>query len=122
MSPLRMVRQAVAALLLASGVATAQTPPMAMPPSNTAGSPATAAYKHAMETMMSGMDVPYSGNPDRDFVVGMLPHHQGAIDMAKIELQHGRDPALRRLARDIIASQAKEQAFMRRWLARHPVP
>ena len=50
----------------------------------------------------------------------MLPDHQGGIDMANIELRYGRDPALRRLAREIVASQSKEEAFMRGWLARHP--
>ena len=101
-----MLRSTLIALLLATAPALAQTP-------------ATDAYKQAMETMMKGMDQPYSGDPDRDFVNGMLPHHQGAIDMAKIELRYGRDPALRRLARDIVASQSKEEAFMRGWLARH---
>ena len=70
---------------------------------------------------MKAMETPYTGNADHDFVTGMLPHHQGAVDMAKIELQYGRDPALKNLARSIIASQTKEQAFMRAWLAHHPM-
>ncbi|MGI4794338.1 MAG: CopM family metallochaperone, partial [Janthinobacterium lividum] len=82
---------------------------------------ATTGYRQAMKSMMEHMDTPYSGNPDRDFVVGMLPHHQGAIDMAEVELKYGRDPALRAMARDVIASQGKEQQFMRAWLAKHPV-
>ena len=94
--------------------------PAATPPAP-GSAPSTAAYRAAMETMMKAMETPYTGNADHDFVTGMLPHHQGAIDMAKIELQYGRDPALKSLARDIIASQAKEQAFMRTWLARHPM-
>ena len=81
---------------------------------------ATAAYKQAMNTMMMGMGQPYTGDPDRDFVQGMVPHHQGAIDMARVELTYGRDPVLKQLARSIIASQGREQAFMRQWLARHP--
>ncbi len=85
-----------------------------------ADSPATTAYKQAMETMMTGMSQPYTDNPDRDFVLGMVPHHQGAIDMARVELRYGHDPALRHLASSIIASQDREQAFMRQWLAKHP--
>jgi uncharacterized protein (DUF305 family) len=94
--------------------------PAATPPAP-GSSPSSAAYRAAMETMMKSMETPYTGNADHDFVTGMLPHHQGAVDMAKIELQYGRDPALKKLARDIIASQTKEQAFMRAWLARHPM-
>ena len=90
------------------------------PPAAAANAPSTAGYRSAMESMMKNMETPYTGDADHDFVTGMLPHHQGAVDMAKVELQYGRDPALKKLARDIIASQTKEQAFMRAWLARHP--
>ena len=70
--------------------------------------------------MMSNMEIPYSGDADRDFVNGMLPHHQGAIDMARVEAQYGHDPELKRLAHDIIVSQTKEVVMMRRWLLQHP--
>ena len=60
-----------------------------------------------MQTMMKNMSVKPTGNPDRDFVLMMTPHHQGAIDMAKVELQYGTDPELRQLATDIIAAQEK---------------
>lgn len=76
-------------------------------------------YRDAMAKMHHDMDIPYSGNPDRDFVAGMIPHHQGAIDMARIELRYGRDPQLRRLAQDIVRAQEKEIAFMHQWQARH---
>jgi hypothetical protein len=95
---------------------------MPMPGSAPGAAPSTTAYRRAMDTMMHGMDVPYTGNADHDFVTGMLPHHQGAVDMARVELQYGHDPALKKLARDIIASQSREQTFMRNWLARHPLP
>jgi uncharacterized protein (DUF305 family) len=94
--------------------------PAATPPAP-GSAPSTSAYRAAMESMMKAMETPYTGNADHDFVTGMLPHHQGAVDMAKIELQYGRDPALKNLARSIIASQTKEQAFMRAWLAHHPM-
>lgn len=81
---------------------------------------ASQAYRDAMMKMHRDMDVPMTGNADRDFVTGMIPHHQGAIDMAEVELRYGRDPQLRRLARDIIAAQKREIAGMRQWLARHP--
>ena len=60
------------------------------------------------------------GDPDRDFVTSMIPHHQGAVDMARGLLLHGKDPALRRLAEGIIADQQTEIAYMRRWLEEHP--
>jgi uncharacterized protein (DUF305 family) len=80
---------------------------------------ATKAFKAANDKMHGGMNIPFSGNADVDFVKGMVPHHQGAVDMAKIVLEHGKDPALKKLARDIIKAQDKEIAFMQRWLAKN---
>ncbi len=79
----------------------------------------TKAFKAANDKMHGGMNIPFSGNADVDFVKGMVPHHQGAVDMAKIVLEHGKDPALKKLARDIIKAQDKEIAFMQRWLAKN---
>ena len=70
----------------------------------------------AMTRMDSGMSVNSSGDPDRDFAAMMIPHHQGAIDMAKAELQFGRDPILRRLAQGIIVEQQQEIELMQRFL------
>jgi Domain of unknown function (DUF305) len=64
-----------------------------------------------------------SGNSDIDFVRLMLPHHQGAIDMAKTQLLYGKDPQMRRLAQEIITDQQLEIELMQRWLKqRQPAP
>lgn len=66
-----------------------------------------------MGKMMSAMHAPgYSGMPDVDFLAMMIPHHQGAIDMARLALIHAIDPPTRRLAEDIIASQTAEIAAL----------
>ena len=70
---------------------------------------------------MTDMNMPMSGDPDRDFVAGMIPHHQGAIDMAQAELKYGKDPQLKKLARSIISAQKKEIASMKRWQQQHGV-
>ena len=57
-----------------------------------------------------------SGNSDVDFVRLMIPHHQGAIDMAKTQLLYGKDPQMRRLAQEIITDQQLEIELMQRWL------
>ena len=114
---------ALAALLALPALpAFAQTQP-AMPgmEMSAASSPSTVEFQAAMGRMDKAMAIPYTGDADQDFVAGMLPHHQGAVDMAKIELQHGRHPALKKLARDIIAAQDKEIAFMKAWQAAHPI-
>lgn len=79
----------------------------------------TKAFKAINDKMHEGMSIPFTGNADADFVKGMIPHHQGAVDMARVVLQHGKDPALKKLARDIIRAQDKEMAFMRAWLAKN---
>jgi uncharacterized protein (DUF305 family) len=68
-----------------------------------------------MQHMVHGMHLRYSGNADADFLAMMIPHHEGAVEMARLALIHGRDPATRRLAEDIIAGQTVEiQAMQRR--------
>lgn len=66
--------------------------------------------------MHHAMNIKLTGNPDRDFVASMIPHHQGAVDMAKYVLENGDDPAVRKLAQGIIKSQQKEIAQMQDWL------
>jgi uncharacterized protein (DUF305 family) len=68
--------------------------------------------------MHRAMALAPSGDLDRDFAAGMLAHHEGAVDMARVELRYGRDPALRQLAESIIGAQEQEIAMMRDWLAR----
>jgi uncharacterized protein (DUF305 family) len=84
------------------------------------------AFEQMMAESMSRMDkdmsIAHTGDPDRDFAAMMIPHHQGAIDMAKAELQFGRNPVLRRLAEGIIVEQQQEIEVMRRELRRVPSP
>ncbi|HEV7260535.1 MAG TPA: DUF305 domain-containing protein [Bosea sp. (in: a-proteobacteria)] len=82
-------------------------------------SAATTAYKAANTKMHKDMDIAFTGDADADFVRGMIPHHQGAIDMAKVILAHGKDPELKKLATGIIAEQEKEIAMMREWLKKN---
>ena len=67
----------------------------------------------AMNRMMADMMIKPSGDVDRDFVEMMIPHHQGAVDMAQAELKYGHNGQLRRLAREIVANQQREIAVMR---------
>jgi uncharacterized protein (DUF305 family) len=74
----------------------------------------------SMDTMNKAMNaVPMTGDVDRDFVAMMIAHHQGAVDMCGVELKSGKDPILKKLCREIIASQTKEIALMRHWQQRH---
>ena len=74
----------------------------------------------AMSVMHKGMHTaPQTGDPDRDFVTMMIPHHQGAIDMAKALLLSGKDSQMRRLAQEIITDQQSEIQLMQLWLKRH---
>jgi uncharacterized protein (DUF305 family) len=77
----------------------------------------------AMTVMDRGMkNAPMTGNPDHDFTAMMIPHHQGAVDMAKVELLYGKDPMLRRLAQEIIVTQEQEIEVMRMRLNQFKTP
>jgi uncharacterized protein (DUF305 family) len=74
----------------------------------------------AMSMMHKGMHTaPQTGDPDHDFVTMMIPHHQGAIDMAKALLLYGKNPQMRRLAQEIITDQQSEIQLMQLWLKQH---
>lgn len=76
-------------------------------------------YGESMATMHEKMMITYTGDADVDYARGMIPHHQGAVDMARILLAEGKDPELQRLANDIYSSQTQEIAKLERWLNEH---
>ena len=78
--------------------------------------PASLAYQGANNKMHAAMAITYSGDADVDFAKGMIPHHEGAIDMAKIVIAFGSDPEIRQLAEGIIKAQESEIALMQEWL------
>ncbi|HEY1800533.1 MAG TPA: DUF305 domain-containing protein [Terriglobales bacterium] len=76
--------------------------------------------EQAMVKMHTGMaSIKPSGDNDADFIGLMLPHHQAALDMAKVELVYGKDPQIRRLAQEIVTDQQSEIELMELWLKRH---
>jgi uncharacterized protein (DUF305 family) len=126
------IRAVVLSLLAGAGTAGAQTmhhgheapaPAAGAPDQFVASSdrPFATLMNDAMAIMDRGMAAaPMNGDPGHDFVTMMIPHHQGAIDMAKAVLLNTRDPELRNLALGIIAEQQNEINVMRMWLERHP--
>lgn len=118
------------AIALGSGYASAQMHqnhdkhPQSAPPDHSAHTgkpkgdtgPSSAAYQAINAKMHEGMDIAFTGNADIDFARGMIPHHLGAVEMAKTVLAFGKDPQLRKLAEEIIKAQETEIVFMQEWL------
>lgn len=85
-------------------------------PTSKGTSASNAGYEQANAKMHRDMAVPLTGDADVDFLAGMIPHHQGAVDMAEVVLKYGKDPKVKKLAQDIVAAQKKEIAMMQAWL------
>ncbi len=125
-----MIRLAILATLAAGpALAQATAPPMSgmnhgTMPGMARGMSMSANQTEMMQRMeamnKAMMEAPMTGNPDQDLVRMMMPHHQGAIDMARIYLRDGRDPEVRRMAQKIITDQEKEIAEFKAWQAKHP--
>ena len=108
---------AVAIILPVSSLAVART--MNMSQGASGRSPAYKALMASMQKMDKDMNVKPAGNADMDFVKMMIPHHQGAIDMARVELKYGKDRQMRRLAANIVKAQEREIREMKTWEASH---
>ena len=105
----------IAALIFASPALARQPHDGHAMPGAAAGvdkSPSGEAFRAANATMHKGIDIVFSGKADVNFVKGMIAHHQGAIDMAAVELKYGTDPAMRKLAEEIVKAQTDEIATM----------
>lgn len=113
MTEVSIRRSLIAAALISAATSVA---------ADSAEPPFLAENRAAMKTMMAAMTIEPSGDVDRDFVAMMIPHHQGAIDMAQAELRYGRNEQLRRIAQGIIVSQLQEIMAMRLALGQPPAP
>lgn len=119
----RLLELAAISLVGLSVAASAQTPHShghtGQASASASDSEATKAFRDVNARMHKDMDIKFTGDPDADFVRGMIPHHRGAIEMAKIQLKYGKDEQIRKLATDVIRDQEREIADMEAWLKRH---
>ena len=102
----RLLELAAISLVGLSVAASAQTPHShghtGQASASASDSEATKAFRDVNARMHKDMDIKFTGDPDADFVRGMIPHHRGAIEMAKIQLKYGKDEQIRKLATDVI--------------------
>jgi hypothetical protein len=122
MRAFRCARWSSIALPLAVSLSATAVARAASPGPSSAEAPFLAQNQAAMDKMMAGMEVKPSGDVDEDFAAMMIPHHQGAIDMAQAELRYGRNEQLRRIAQEIIVEQQQEIAAMRLALGQNLPP
>jgi uncharacterized protein (DUF305 family) len=116
-APLRLTFLAAAALM-ASTLAFAQ--PASVPAAGHTPGHGSEQMHHQMMNGMQGMQsMKPTGDTDKDFATMMKMHHQQAVDMAKVELQHGKSAELKAMSRKIIKEQQKEIAQLDKWLAKH---
>ncbi len=91
---------------------------MMMPKPDDAAS--TKDFKQAHVDMMQNMNMEFSGNADADFARSMIKHHQGGIEMAKIQLKHGKDAEMRKMAEKMIKEQGDDNEKFQLWLTKNP--
>jgi len=112
------------ALSLGAGLAQSQGSAAKMPAMSASAGGMAHGSDALRQSMMGGMkqmqDMKVSGDTDKDFAMMMTMHHQQALDMAQIQLEHGKSPALKAMAKKIITTQKKEIAEFDRWLKTHP--
>jgi uncharacterized protein (DUF305 family) len=104
------------AVVLTGSVVLAQTHGMHGSKGSAQDTPATQAYRAANDKMHKAMALQFTNDPDVDFIRGMIPHHEGAIDMAKVVLKHGKNEQTKKWAQDIIREQEREIKEMQAWL------
>lgn len=90
---------------------------MMMPGVNDSAS--TKDFKTAHMNMMKNMNMEFTGDPDRDFAASMKKHHEGGIEMARIQLKHGKDPEMRKMAEKLVKEQNEENKKFESWLSKH---